>query len=340
MTTRKNRQFLLVSRPTGMPTDENFELRETDVPAIEDGQFLVRALYISVDPYMRGRMSESESYIEPFKLGEVLSGGVVAEVVESKHPKYAAGEIVTGNFGWQDYSVSDGTQVSKVPPGVPPTATLGAAGMTGLTAYFGLLDIGQPKEGETVVVSGAAGAVGTVVGQIAKIKGCRVVGIAGGKDKCDFLVNELGFDAAIDYKNTDNLRAALKDACPNGVDVYFDNVGGAITDAVMSLINFQARIAICGQITQYNLEKPELGPRVFVNLLTKSALAKGFIVNDYAARFKEGFVNLGQWLMEGKIKYRENIVEGLENTPQAFLGLFKGENTGKQLVKVADPGQL
>ncbi|MBL0387577.1 NADP-dependent oxidoreductase [Tumebacillus sp. ITR2] len=337
MTNRKNRQFLLTSRPVGMPADENFELREVTLPDLEDGQVLVRTLYLSVDPYMRGRMSDAKSYVEPYPLGEVLQGGVVGEIVESKNERWQPGDVVVGLLGWQDFSVSNGRGLLKIDPSVAPISTaLGVVGMPGLTAYFGLLEIGQPQEGETVVVSGAAGAVGTIVGQIAKIKGCRVVGIAGDDEKCAYLTHELGFDVAINYKTTADMRAALKEACPNGVDVYFDNVGGEITDAVMSRINFQARIAICGQISQYNLEKPDLGPRVFTQLLKSSALAKGFIVNDYAKQHKEGMQQLGQWVMEGKIKYRENIVDGLENVVEAFLGLFRGDNIGKQLVKVAD----
>ncbi|PWK14494.1 NADP-dependent oxidoreductase [Tumebacillus permanentifrigoris] len=337
MTVKKNRQFRLVSRPVGMPSNENFTLQEVDLPELQDGQVLVRALYISVDPYMRGRMSDAKSYIEPFPLDEVLVGGGVGEIVESKNERWQAGDVVVGQLGWQDYTVSNGRGLLKLDPSLAPVTTaLGVTGMPGWTAYFGLLDIGQPKEGETVVVSGAAGAVGTIVGQIAKLKGCRVVGIAGDDAKCQYLLNELGFDATINYKTTDDLRAALKRACPDGVDVYFDNVGGEITDAVMSRINFQARIAICGQISQYNLEEPELGPRVFTQLLKNSALAKGFIVSDYAPRHKEAMLQLGQWVAEGKIKYAENIVDGLENSVEAFLGLFRGENIGKQLVKVSD----
>ena len=337
MTAEKNRQILLVSRPNGTPSDENFKLVESDIPTIEEGQLLVRTLYLSVDPYMRGRMSDAKSYIAPFELNEVLQGGVVGRVVESKNAKFAVGDIVTGMLFWQDYSVTDGRGIMKIDPTrAPITTSLGVAGMPGLTAYFGLTDIGNPQPGETVVVSSAAGAVGTVVGQIAKIKGCRVVGIAGEQDKIDYLLNELGFDAAINYKTTPNLRAALKEACPNGVDVYFDNVGGDITDAVLARLNHGARIPICGQIASYNLEQPDIGPRVFTQLLKTSSLAKGFIVSDYTPRFKEGFVQLATWLAEGKLKYRENIVEGLENAPQAFFGLFKGENIGKQLVKVAD----
>lgn len=337
MSSKKNRQFLFVSRPLGLPSDENFRLKEVEVPELLDGQVLIRTLYLSVDPYMRGRMSDAKSYVEPFPLGEVLTGGVVGEIVESKHEKWQTGDVVVGLGGWQDYTVSNGRGLLKIDPTQAPISTaLGIVGMTGLTAYFGLLDIGQPQEGETVVVSGAAGAVGTVAGQIAKLKGCRVVGIAGDDSKCDYLVKELGFDVALNYKSTPNLSSALQEACPQGVDVYFDNVGGEITDAVMHHLNFQARIAICGQISQYNLEQPTLGPRVFVQLLKKSALAKGFIVNDYAPRHMEGMQQLIQWLAAGQLKYSENIVDGLENAVDAFLGLFRGENIGKQLVKVSD----
>jgi len=337
LTQHKNRQFLLVSRPEGMPSDANFQLIETDIPTALEGQVVVRTLYLSVDPYMRGRMSAAKSYVPPFPLNEVLVGGVVGEVVESKHDRFAAGDIVSGMLGWADYSLSDGAGLYKINPDLAPISTaLGVLGMPGLTAYHGLLEIGNPQEGETVVVSGAAGAVGSAVGQIAKIRGCRVVGIAGGEEKCSYLQSELGFDAVIDYKTAD-VRQALKEACPNGVDVYFDNVGGDITDAVIARINHGARIAICGQISAYNLDKPDIGPRLFVHLLKNSALAKGFIVSDYAAKNREALVQLSQWVAQGRIQYRENIVEGLENTVDAFLGLFRGENLGKQLVKVAEP---
>lgn len=332
-----NRKILFASRPTGMPDESNFKMIEDSIPTISDGEVLIKTLYISVDPYMRGRMSEAKSYAEPYKVGELFIGGMVGKVLESKNPRFTSGQIVEGRLDWAEYNVSNGSDIRKVFPDLAPiTTALHVLGMPGLTAYFGLLYIGQPKEGETVVISGASGAVGSIVGQIAKLKGCRVVGIAGADDKCSFLTEELGFDAAINYKTTENLRKALKEACPNGVDVYFDNVGGAVSDAVMARINFQSRTVICGQISQYNLEKPELGPRVAGQLLTTSSLMKGFIVSDYAEHNKEGLVQLAQWVKEGKIQYRENIVEGFENTVQAFLGLFRGENIGKQLVKVAE----
>lgn len=337
MTVKKNRQILLTSYPQGLPTEENFMLIETDIPSIQEGEVLIRSLYISVDPYMRGRMSTAKSYVAPYNLNEVITGGVVGEVVESRNERFAAGDIVQGMLGWADYSVSSGKGLQKIDPTLAPiTTALGVVGMPGLTAYFGLLDIGNPQPGETVVVSGAAGAVGSIVGQIAKLKGCRVVGIAGSDEKNAYLQNELGFDETINYKTTDNLYKALKAACPNGVDVYFDNVGGEITDAVMPLLNFKARIPLCGQITQYNLEKADIGPRILTYLLKTSSLIKGFIVSDYAPRFREGITELSQWVREGKLKYRETITEGLENTPRAFLGLFHGDNMGKQLVKVAE----
>jgi NADPH-dependent curcumin reductase CurA len=335
----ENKQILLASRPAGMPTSDNFKMVAAPVPQPGDGEVLVRTLYLSVDPYMRGRMNDRKSYVAPFALGEVISGGAVAEVMESRLDAFRPGDIVTGMLPWQLYSVVTEKEVRKIDSTLAPvTAALGVLGVPGVTAYFGLLDIGQPKEGETVLVSGAAGAVGTVVCQIAKIKGCRVVGIAGSDEKNQYLEHELWVDETINYKTAD-LKQALKDACPDGLDVYFDNVGGAISDAAMPLLNQGARIIICGQISLYNLEQPDVGPRVQPYLLVNRALMKGFIITDYAARFGEGVSQLGQWLAQGKMKYAEHIVEGFENAPKAFLGLFAGENLGKQLVKVADPSR-
>ena len=328
-----NKEIRFASRPTGMPTLENFNIVDTDMPQPSDGEVLVRALYISVDPYLRGRMREGRSYVPPFAVGQVIESGAIGEVVESRSPKFQSGDIVTGMFGWRLYNVAKAEGLMKVPPGVPVTTALGVLGMPGLTAYFGLLDIGQPKTGETVVVSGAAGAVGMTVCQIAKIKGCRAVGIAGSEDKNQYLRDELGVDAAINYKNP-GMQQALKEACPNGVDVYFDNVGGEISDAVLPLLKHGARIIICGQISLYNLDKLDVGPRPQPYLLVNSALMKGFIITEYAARFSEGVSQLAQWLAAGKLKYAESVMEGFENTPKAFIGLFTGDNLGKQIVKV------
>ncbi|WP_216829827.1 NADP-dependent oxidoreductase [Alkalihalobacterium elongatum] len=331
----KNRQILLAKRPKGLPDESTYHFVETDIPSINDNEVLVQAQYLSVDPYMRGKMSDAKSYTAPFELDQPLQGGVVGTVIKSNHPKFNQGDTVTGLLDWADYTAVDGKLIRKIDPNQAPiTTALYVNGMPGLTAYFGLLDIGQPKAGETVVVSGAAGAVGMIVGQIAKIKGCRVVGIAGSEEKNAYLMNELGFDAAINYKTTENIRQALKEACPNGVDVYFDNVGGEISDAVFSLLNFHARVALCGQIAHYNDTKVEMGPRFLATFLKRSVLLKGFIVTNYADRYEEGICDLATWLREGKIKYKENIVEGLENAPDAFLGLFRGDNLGKQLVKI------
>jgi NADPH-dependent curcumin reductase CurA len=341
----QNKEIRLASRPVGMPNESNFEIRDASVPQPRDGELLLRTLYISVDPYLRGRMREGRSYIAPFEVGGVIVSGAVGEVLESKSGLFAPGEIVSsGGLPWQLYSVAKAETLQKIDPKLAPISTaLGILGMPGLTAYFGLLDIGKPKSGETIVVSGAAGAVGTVVCQIAKIKGCRVIGIAGSRDKTDYLLNELGIDVAINYKgasghkSSNELREELAAACPNGVNVYFDNVGGAISDAVMPLITNGARIVICGLISIYNAETMEIGLRPQPFLLVNSALMQGFIITRYASRFGEGIQQLAQWLSEGKLKYAETIVEGFEKTPQAFIGLFKGENLGKQIVKVADP---
>ncbi len=331
-----NRQIILVKRPTGIPDESCFKLATTAMPQPVSGQVLLRTRFLSVDPYMRGRINDRKSYVAPFQLNEVLNGGVVGEVVESDSNEFARGDFVVGNLGWQDYFSADEKEIRKVNPDIAPVSTaLGVLGMPGLTAYFGLLDIGQPMQNETVVVSGAAGAVGTVVGQIAKIHGCRVVGIAGSDKKTKYLIDELGFDAAINYRAAPNLGVVLKDSCPNGVDIYFDNVGGEISDAVISLINNNARIPLCGQISLYNETQIPTGPRIQPQLLTHSALMKGFIVRNYADRFDKGIRQLAVWVQEKKLKYVENVVDGLENAPKAFIGLFAGENLGKQLVKVS-----
>jgi len=330
----QNKEIRFASRPAGMPTLENFQFADTDIPKPADGEVLVRMLYISVDPYLRGRMRDRKSYVPPFEIGQVIQSGAVGEVVESKSPKFEAGDVVTGMFGWRKYDVAKADGLMRVIPGVSPSTALGVLGMPSLTAYFGLLDIGQPKEGETVVVSGAAGAVGMTVCQIAKIKGCRVVGTAGSDEKTEYLRRELGVDATINYKTAGNMLEALNEACPNGIDVYFDNVGGDVSDAVMPLLANGARIVICGQISMYNSTEPQAGLRPQPFLLVNSAMMKGFIITQYASRFAEGIKQLAEWFMSGRLKHAETIVEGFENTPQAFIGLFSGENLGKQVVKV------
>ncbi len=334
--TSVNRQITLAARPVGFPKESDFTLVESPIPTPGDGQFLVRVAYVSVDPYMRGRLSDRKSYADPVQLGDVMVGGGVGEVVESKHPDFAKGDIVQGSYGWQAYAVSNGGgDTVRVDPGLAPISTsLGILGMPGLSAYFGLLDICAPKEGETVFVSGAAGAVGSLVGQIAKIKGCYVVGSAGSDEKVEHLVNDLGFDDAFNYKNVEKYHRKLREVCPRGIDVYFDNVGGALTDGVILNLNLFGRISLCGQISQYNLEQTEMGPRMLGVLIGLNAKVEGFIVSRYHARYNEGLEQLSKWMKEGKIQYRENIVEGIENTPAAFIGMLNGQNTGKQLVKV------
>ena len=333
-----NRRILLAARPVGFPKDSDFKLVEAPVPTPRDGQILVRSIYLSVDPYMRGRMNDVKSYAPPVQIGEVMGGGVVARVVGTKNPAFKEGDIVEGMFGWQDYAVSNGQGVRKIDPTLAPISTaLGVLGMPGLTAYFGLLEIGNPQPGETVVVSGAAGAVGSLVGQIAKIRGCRVVGIAGADDKIAYLTDELGFDGAFNYKTVSDYYEKLKELCPKGIDVYFDNVGGEITDAVFRLINTKARISICGQISQYNLEKPEMGPRLILTmLLVKQAKAEGFLVFQFIDKYPQGLMQMAEWIKQGKLKYKEDIEHGIENTPRAFIAMLKGRNVGKQLVKVSE----
>jgi NADPH-dependent curcumin reductase CurA len=331
-----NRQVLLQSRPEGAPGPENFELVEAAIPAAGPGQVLRRTIWLSVDPYMRGRMSEAKSYAEPARLGQPMVGATVSQVVESNSPRFAPGDFVLGYDGWQDYGAGDAKYLRALDPALAPVSyALGVLGMPGLTAYVGLLDIGQPKSGETVVVSAAAGAVGSIAGQIAKVLGCRVVGTAGSDEKCAFVTNDLGFDACINYKSSD-LDAALSQACPNGIDVYFDNVGGAMLDAVLRRINVHARIPMIGLISQYNDTTPAPGPNLGP-ILTNRALLRGMIISDHQHRTPDFLRDMSQWLSEGKIHYREDIVTGLENAVTAFLGLFTGENVGKRVVKVADP---
>ncbi len=321
----------------GLPKVSDFNLVYSPLPSPAAGEVLVRSVYLSLDPYMRGRMSDADSYARPVAIGELMTGGVVALVVKSEDPKFRAGDTVAGMLGWQEYAVAQGRELRKIDPSLAPISTaLGVLGMPGLTAYFGLLDICDPQRGETVVVSGAAGAVGMLAGQIAKIKGCRVVGVAGSDAKISWLLDELGFDAAFNYKAAADCYSKLKELCPAGVDVYFDNVGGAITDAVVRLINVKARISVCGQISQYNLEKPEVGPRWLGQLIIKQAKVQGFLVSGYAERFPEALDQLARWLKQGKLKYREDIAKGIESAPQAFIGMLQGKNQGKQLVQLSE----
>ena len=331
-----NKQWKLKSRPVGEPTLENWDFDTTEIPSIQDGQFLVKVHYVSLDPAMRGWLNDAKSYIEPVQIGDVMRAGTVGEVVESKHADFAKGDYVVGYAGVQQYSVSDGKGLHKVDPNLAPLSTyLGVLGMPGMTGYFGLLKSGEPKSGETVVVSGAAGAVGGLVGQIAKIKGCRVVGIAGGKDKCQFLIDELGFDAAIDYKS-ENVKKALKQACPKGVDVYFDNVGGQILDDVLTQINFKARIVICGAISQYNNTTPVKGPSNYLSLLVNRARMEGIVVFDNIKEYPIAMKEIGGWIQSGQMKVKEHIVDGIETFPDTLMMLFKGENFGKLILKVGE----
>jgi NADPH-dependent curcumin reductase CurA len=329
-----SKQILFKSRPEAEPSEENFEVVEREVAPLGPGQVLRRTLWLSVDPYMRGRMSTARSYAAPAKLGEPMVGQTVSEVLESTDPGYKKGDIVLGFDGWQSHAAGDARELRKLDPSLaPPSWSLGVLGMPGLTAYVALLDIGQPKNGETVVVSAAAGAVGSVAGQIAKVKGCRVVGTAGSQEKCEYVTRDLGFDACINYKKGD-LNAAMKAACPNGVDVYVDNVGGAVLEAVLRRINVHARIPLVGLISQYNDPRPT-GPNLGPVLVNRVKL-QGMIVMDHMDRMRDFFRDVGGWIREGKIKYREDVVEGLENAPRAFFGLFKGENIGKRVVKVSE----
>ena len=331
-----NHQFRLAARPVGMPKRSDWTYAEEPVREPGDGEFLVKVLYISLDPAMRGWMNESRSYIAPVGIGEVMRAGGVGRVIASKNQAFAPGNFVYGVFGVQEYAISNGKGVMKVDARVAPLPVfLGTLGMPGMTAYFGLLDTGQPKPGETVVVSCAAGAVGMVVGQIAKIKGCRVVGIAGGHEKCNYITKDLNFDAAIDYKSED-VKKSLQNYCPKGVDVYFDNVGGDILDAVLTQLARGARVVLCGAISQYNNTTPIKGPSNYLSLLVNRATMKGMLVLDYAERYGEAAREMAGWMKAGQLKSREDIVEGFETFPETLLKLFKGENTGKLVLKVAD----
>ena len=334
MTDQTNRQFLLAKRPVGAATRDTFTFQQVPVVQPKEGQILVKNEYLSLDPAMRGWMNEGKSYIPPVALGDVMRALGVGKVIASAHPGFAVGDYVNGALGMQDYFTGEPRGFYKVDPKlVPLPVYLSALGMTGMTAYFALLDVGAPKTGDTVVISGAAGAVGSIAGQIAKLKGCRVVGIAGGQEKCKRLVEEFGFDGVIDYKNEDML-AGLKRECPKGVDVFFDNVGGDILDAVLSRLNFKARVIICGAISQYNNKEAVKGPANYLSLLVNRARMEGFVVMDYADRYAAAGQEMAGWLLKGQLKSKEHIVEGLESFPESLAKLFSGENHGKLVLKV------
>ncbi len=337
MTERINKRWRLAAYPKGMVDESAFQYMEAPVLPPQEGQVLVKVIWLSVDPYVRGRMSPVKSYADPMKVGQTITGQSVGEVLESRHAGFQKGDLVLGFTGWQSYAAMDGAELQKVAlRALKASYALGVLGMPGLTAYFGLLEVGKAREGETVLVSGATGAVGSAAGQIARIKGCRAVGVAGSDEKVAWLTGSLGFDAAVNYKAHPGLREALLGACPKGIDVYFDNVGGAVSDAAIGLINQKARIVVCGQIAHYNAENPPRGPRILAALLVNSARAEGFIVYEYQQRFQAALVELQRWMAEGRLKAKETIIEGIENAPKAFMGLFEGANTGKLLVKVGD----
>jgi len=339
MTHLQNRQFRLAARPVGNPKASDWNFTSEAVRELDEGEILVQTIYLSLDPAMRGWMNEGKSYIRPVAINEVMRAGGIGKVVASRSDQFAVGDYVSGGTGVQEYWIGAANDKSagfyRIHPSMAPLPKfLNALGMPGMTAYFGLLDVGQPKAGETVVISGAAGAVGQTVGQVAKQKGCRVVGIAGGKEKCDFVVNELGFDACIDYKNT-SVKDGLKQHCPNGVDIYFDNVGGEILDTVLTRINLKARIIICGAISQYNNTTPVKGPANYLSLLVNRARMEGIVVFDYAARYGEAVKQMSQWMAAGKFRTREDIVQGIENFPDALMMLFEGKNFGKLILQVS-----
>ena len=338
MSDSKNRQWILNSRPVGILTGKEFRWNETSIPKPADGQVLVRNLWLSFDPTQRNWMARN-SYVPMVPLGEVMRAFAVGQVIKSRHPEFKPGDLVQGWFGWQDYIATDGRAMGglhKLPPGVAPNTALSLFGITGNTAYFGITEIGQVKAGETVVVSGAAGSTGSVAGQIAKIKGCRVIGTAGGKEKCNWLVQVAGFDGAIDYKSED-ISSRLSALCPNGIDVFFDNVGGVVLNEVLARINLKARIVLCGAISRYNETILPPGPSNYFNLTPKRARMEGFIILDYVPRFAESIAALGRWHREGKLVQKEDVAVGLENAPRTLMRLFTGENFGKQLLRIADP---
>lgn len=332
-----NRQFLLNARPVGDLKNSDFKLVESDVPSPGDGEVLVQVLYLGVDPAMKGWMENRADYVAPLEIGDLMRGNGVGRVIESNNPNYPEGTIVSGGFGWQEYALSNGKSIplQPVPEGIPVTSSLSLLGITGLTAYFGLLEIGQPKEGDVVLISGAAGATGSVVGQIAKLKGCKVIGIAGNKEKCDWLTDELGFDAAINYREEDQAQR-VKALCPDGINIFFDNVGGEILDIALDNIADNARVVICGGISRYNLTGDIPGPKNYFNLVFRRSRMEGFIVLDYLPRFGEAIKFLAENLASGKLTSRESVMEGFEHMPDALKALFSGDNIGKQLVRVAE----
>lgn len=337
MSANTNRRMVLKAYPTGAPGPEHFDIQEEPAGEPGPGEVLVRAIYLTVDPYMRGRLRPGPSYAEPQKIGEVMVGEVAGEIVASNADGFAVGDYVAAHTGWQTHGVADARDIRKLDPKAAPISTsLGVLGMPGLTAYFGTLEVLTPRAGDTLVVNAASGAVGSVVGQIAKIGGCHVVGIAGSDEKCDFITKELGFDVAINHRTTKDMSAAMRDACPRGIDCYFDNVGGPISDAAFENMAFKARVGICGQIAQYNDTEQAMGPRNLRHFLVKRATLQGLLVFDWRDRYGEGLARLTRWVQEGRIKYREDVVEGLENAPSAFAGLMEGKNFGKQLVRIGE----
>jgi hypothetical protein len=331
-----NKQFLLVKRPTGMPDADTWNLVSNPVAEINDGELIIQNHYISLDPAMRGWINEGKSYIPPVELGEVMRAGSIGKVIQSKHPKYKVGDVLTGWGGVQQYIVTNGDGYYPVDTSLAPMPMyIGTLGMPGMTAYFGILEVGKIKEGDVVLVSGAAGAVGSVVGQIAKIKGCKVIGIAGGAEKCKYIVDTLGFDGAIDYKN-ENIQAGIKQHCPKGIDVYFDNVGGEILDAALAKLRMHARVVICGAISQYNNTTAIKGPSNYLSLLVNRATMQGMVVMDYARDYGTAAMQMGQWMMEGKLKSKEDIYDGIENFHETFKRLFSGDKQGKLILKVIE----
>jgi NADPH-dependent curcumin reductase CurA len=330
-----SQEIVLRKRPVGIPQESDFELVEASLRELREGEILIRNIYLSVDPYMRGRMRDRKSYTPPFQLGKTVPGGCVGKIIRSNSDKFPVGGYVLSYAGWREYYLSDGSDLTRIDAtALPIQAYLGVAGMPGMTAYVGLLDIGQPQENETVFVSAASGAVGSIVCQIAQIKGCRVVGSAGSDQKVDWLVNELGVDSAFNYKKAANLSAELRDRCPDGIDIYFENVGGTHLEAVLTNMNTFGRIPVCGMISQYNLTEDQPGPSNLSSMIGKRLLLKGFIVSDHYDRLPQFRSDMTGWIQAGKIKWKETILEGIENTPKAFIGLFKGDNLGKMLVRV------